>query len=192
MNYDIVGLGLNAIDYLGVAPEYPPLDIKIELDELKIQGGGVPVLIDAGSLRPGVPELLEHVDAVVASHRFAQEYTGETDPMKAARIMHNGRTRVSIVTQGEKGSACVASDGEFYGPAFEVDVVDTTGAGDVFHGAFSFGLAKGWDVRTIVTFASAVAAIKCTKVGGRQGIPSLGQTLTFLADRGYQIPQVGA
>jgi sulfofructose kinase len=67
-----------------------------------------------------------------------------------------------------------------YQPAFKVGVVDTTGAGDVFHGAFSFGLSKGWEIHRIVEFASAVAAIKCTKLGGRAGIPSYDKVIEFL------------
>jgi len=68
-------------------------------------------------------------------------------------------------------------------PAFEVEAVDTTGAGDVFHGAFAFGIAKGWDIKDTVRFASAVAAIKCTKLGGRTGIPTFEETQAFIAAR---------
>ena len=65
------------------------------------------------------------------------------------------------------------ADDEFHTPAFEVNVIDTTGAGDVFHGAYLAGLVKGWDLKRIATFASAVAAIHCTVLGNRKGIPSM-------------------
>ena len=65
-------------------------------------------------------------------------------------------------------------------PGFVVPVVDTTGAGDVFHGAFAFGLARGWDLRRIVEWSNAVAALKCRKLGGRAGIPTFAEVESFL------------
>jgi sugar/nucleoside kinase (ribokinase family) len=67
-------------------------------------------------------------------------------------------------------------------------VVDTTGAGDVYHGAFLVGLLHGWDLRTVATFSSAVAAIKCTQLSGRRGIPSFERTLAFLREHGIDVP----
>jgi ribokinase len=72
-------------------------------------------------------------------------------------------------------------------PAFSVQTIDTTGAGDVFHGGFIFGLLKGWGIEDTIRFASATAALKCTKVGGRSGIPTLDETLKFLAEQGFAI-----
>lgn len=73
--------------------------------------------------------------------------------------------RVVVQTEGEDGSYTITKDDRFHIPAFNVDVIDTTGAGDVFHGAYLVGLCKGWDLRRITVFASAVAAIKCTHLG---------------------------
>jgi ribokinase len=70
-------------------------------------------------------------------------------------------------------------------PAFEVDAVDTTGAGDVFHGGYVYGLLRNWGLVRTLTFASACAAMKCTKVGGRAGIPRLEEVLAFLRERNY-------
>lgn len=145
---------------------------------------GITVLMDAGSIRPGVIDLLQHVDVLIASHRFCCECTGQDDPMTGAEAMSKGGRKISIVTHGEDGCACVTPDGSFHVPAFKVDVVDTTGAGDVFHGAFSFGIAKGWDACKTATFASAAAAIKCGSLGGRQGIPSFDETIAFLNENG--------
>ena len=90
---------------------------------------------------------------------------------------------VVLVTQGQAGSVCHSNGGTFHTPAFEVDVVDTTGAGDVFHGAFIHGLLQGWELGKAAEFASAVAAIKCRQLGGRAGIPTFEKTMEFLADR---------
>jgi sugar/nucleoside kinase (ribokinase family) len=67
-------------------------------------------------------------------------------------------------------------------------VVDTTGAGDVFHGAFLYGLLQGWEARDILQFANAVSALKCTCLGGRTGIPRIEEVWRFLAARGFCTP----
>jgi sugar/nucleoside kinase (ribokinase family) len=69
----------------------------------------------------------------------------------------------------------------------EAEVIDTTGAGDVFHGAFLVGLQHGWPLRDIVSFSSAVSALKCTQLGGRAGIPTMAEALAFLKERGILI-----
>ena len=156
---------------------------------------GIPVVMDAGSVREGSKELVERADCLIASSLFARQFIGEEDPEKAARMMFRqgspelveGR-KISVVTMGEKGSVYVTEEGTFYQPAFEVEVVDTTGAGDVFHGAFSFGLSKDWPFPRIIEFASAVAALKCTKLGGRAGIPTLEQALAFLQSHPLRPP----
>lgn len=134
--------------------------------------GGI-VAMDAGGFTPEVFDILPYVDVLITSFAFAREATGETDPFKCCHTLLNER-RIAGVTRGEEGSWFVTSDGEeFHIPAFEVKVVDTTGAGDVFHGAFAYGLSRGWDAKHCAVFASAAAALKCTKLGGRTGIPTL-------------------
>ena len=101
--------------------------------------------------------------------------------LRTARRLHQklaaqDADKVVGVTAGSNGSYFVAREGEFHQPAFQAPVVDTTGCGDVFHGAFAYGLAKGMALRKIAEFASAVAALKCRKLGGRAGIPSLAET----------------
>ena len=144
---------------------------------------GIPVVMDAGTMREGSIEIAERTDALITSTLYARQFTGQDDPEKAAQMMFNERRLVSGVTLGDQGCVYVTKDGAFHQPAFEVDVVDTTGAGDVFHGAISFGLAKGWPVPRIMEFAAAVAAIKCTKLGGRAGIPSHTEAVAFLRAR---------
>ena len=78
-----------------------------------------------------------------------------------------------------------SDDGDiFTTPAFDVPAVDTTGAGDVFHGGYLYGVLQGWELRRSVTFASAVAAMKCRLPGGRSGIPTRAEVDLFLAGQG--------
>lgn len=143
------------------------------------EAGGI-VCMDAGTFVPGLTDLLPLVDVLIASHAFAQDATGLTDPAECVRALLDNR-HIAGVTWGEKGSWFATSDGaQFHVPAFEVDVIDTTGAGDVFHGAFAFGLSRDWDAEHCARFASAVAALKCTKLGGRAGIPTYDEAEALL------------
>ena len=91
--------------------------------------------------------------------------------------------KVVAVTSGVEGAYFVSSAGAFHQPSFKVPVVDTTGCGDVFHGAFAFGLAQDWELPKIARFAAAVAALKCRKLGGRAGIPTFEETEKLLAEQ---------
>ena len=144
---------------------------------------GIPVVFDGGTARGGSDLMVDHADYAVVSHRFARTFTGEDDPEAGARKLFRGRHRLAAVTMGDAGCVYVTAEGTFYQPLFEVDVIDTTGAGDVFHGALSFGVSKGWPIPESIEFASAVAAVKCTELGGRMGIPSLPEALVFLRER---------
>jgi len=90
------------------------------------------------------------------------------------------------VTMGDQGAAGWDSvGGRFYTQkAFSVPVKDTTGAGDVFHGVFAFLVARGWEIRDIMRYASACAACACREVGGRSGIPTMNELKRFLSETG--------
>jgi sugar/nucleoside kinase (ribokinase family) len=148
---------------------------------------GIPVVMDAGSVREGHEELMLHVDYLITSETFARTYTGMDDPREAAQSMFTGRRTLSAVTLNERGCIWATKEGIFHEPAFSVEAVDTTGAGDVFHGAFAYALALGWQIEQCIRFASAVAAIKCTKLGGRAGIPTKQETLNFIMDQGKSV-----
>jgi len=141
-----------------------------------VKKAGGEVIIDAGSPRRNIGDLLALVDHLVASNRFSLDFTQEVDPGKAAlKLAHMGFKSV-VITSGHRGCVGATPDGELYQQeAFNVDVVDTTGAGDVFHGAYIYGLIQGWELSQILKFASATAALKCTRLGGRRGIPELGE-----------------
>ncbi len=143
---------------------------------------GTTVLLDAGSMVPRIGEVMALTDIVIASEKFAERFTGETEPENALKKMFGGNTKFIAVTLGENGS--IGWDGKqlYRQAAFPVDVVDTTGAGDVFHGAFAYKYVNGGNWPECMRFASAVSALKCTKFGGRTGIPTLAETEKFLRE----------
>ncbi len=143
---------------------------------------GVTVVIDAGSMREGSLELVKMSDYFIASEDFARQHYNGNNPKAAATDLLGLGAETVIVTLGEKGSISVSKKSYLYQPAFKVEAVDTTGCGDVFHGAFIFGLLQRWDLNKIMRFASATAALKCRKVGGRTAIPDLREVEEFLEE----------
>jgi ribokinase len=143
----------------------------------------VPVMLDAGRVRGGMLELARLSDYVVASEEFARDmdlpdyFADGTGFLRRARGLFPG---VFTVTCGERGSVTLMNEEVVHQPAFGVETVDTTGAGDVFHGGYAFGLLKGWPLGDTLRFASALAAMKCRHLGGRAGIPSLEAVMEFL------------
>lgn len=141
---------------------------------------GVKIIMDAGSMRQRIKDFFPLVDYFVCSQDFIKSFAGKKSKEQAMVEIQKYGCKWVVVTLGEQGS--IGFDGkEFYQqPAFSVKVVDTTGAGDVFHGAFIFGLLQCWNLSQNLLFSNAVAALKCTKFGGRAGIPNLEQTRIFL------------
>lgn len=142
---------------------------------------------DGGPISRDMIELIQYVDILICGSGFGQSLTGHADLRQAGEAILAMGPGVAVQTEGKDGSYTVTSGDYFHTPAFEVDIVDTTGAGDVFHGAYLAGLLHGWDWRTVAQFASAVAALKCTKLGGRLGIPCLPEVISFLRMRGIAI-----
>lgn len=148
----------------------------------KARKRNIPVMLDAGRMRENMMELAHMCDYVVGSEEFAREFSGSDsfEPEKVIRQMETFGAKAVTITLGEKGSITLSDNKIFTTPAFTVDVVDTTGAGDVFHGGYIYGLLQKWDIMEVVRFASAFAALKCRKLGGREGIPELKETMDFL------------
>jgi ribokinase len=146
------------------------------------RAAGTLVSLDGGAGEdwPGLVELLNWTDVLVVARAFASRRTGVDDPAQAAAALLGYGAREVVITDGERG--CWYRDAELalYRPSFSVPVVDTTGAGDVFHGAYLYALLQGWQPAQRLAFASAAAALKCTQLGGRRGIPTLGQVSDFL------------
>lgn len=157
---------------------YPSLAIAAAAEA---KAHGVPVVADVMLHRS--PELMKLVDVLIAPRHIASMLGLEHDLHAALDAIHEMGPGVAVITLGADGWVYSDAMGKGRGDAFQVDVVDTTGAGDVFHGAFAYGVAGGWDTPTSCEFAAAVAAIKCTKRGGRTGIPTLEQAVEFLRER---------
>ena len=140
----------------------------------------IPVLLDAGTLRDGVRELLPFVTILIASELFARQYSGEDDLKKAIFKLAEVGAEVTGVTMGKEGSMTLDNGKILHCPAFRIDPVDTTGAGDVYHAGFGVRYLETHDLMDCMRFASAVSAIKCLKLGGRAGIPTRAQVDEFL------------
>jgi len=141
---------------------------------------GVLVNFDAGTLREGVRELLPYADILIASEAFARAWSGESDLERALPKLAEIGAKVTGCTMGEKGSM-VYDGGKFIKcPAFKIRPVDTTGAGDVFHTGFAVRYLETRDLYECQRFGAAVSAIKCLKLGGRDGIPTRAAVDEFL------------
>ncbi|MBF0345040.1 MAG: sugar kinase [Nitrospirae bacterium] len=152
-------------------------DVSIELAS-RAHSLGIPVMLDAGSLRQRSLELIPMCNYVVASERFSREMSANHE--ETLKILLRMGVCTATITLGAQGSITLQGDRLVQQPAYKVQVVDTTGAGDVFHGGYIYGLLMGWPIKEILRFSSAVAAIKCTKPGGRSGIPSFSEAMGFI------------
>ena len=141
---------------------------------------GVKTVLDAGSVHRGTEGLMDKVDHLVCSRRFAVELTGESDPERALPKLYEHNSSV-VITLGEQGLIWKTESGQGRLPAFTIDVVDTTGAGDAFHGAFAACVALNKDWEYALKYSSAVAALCCTKLGARIGIPKEDEVEEFLS-----------
>ena len=147
---------------------------------------GVTVMLDAGRLRPGMPEIIRHCDYLVAAEQFAFDMGWSLEPAAFGEAAGRTGAPVVTVTRGPRGSITWCStEGIFEMPAFPVAAVDTTGAGDVFHGGYLYGVLQKWPLSDTIRFASACAAIKCMKSGGRAGIPNLQEVMAFLQNHAF-------
>jgi sugar/nucleoside kinase (ribokinase family) len=146
------------------------------------RAAGVPVVADLDDIYPGVDALVEKIDYLVASRDFPGRLTGESNLKTALREI---QTRYGCVltaaTLGPDG--VLAWDGErfHYAAAYRVPVVDTTGAGDIFHAGFIYGLSQGWALERQLDFSCAAAALNCMHEGARGGIRSVEAIETLMA-----------
>lgn len=138
----------------------------------------IPVMLDAGKVRDGMLVLARLSDYIVASEEFGRGL--KLKPKEALAYLASSNPRAVTMTLGRKGSVTWHEGRISSQKAFKVKAVDTTGAGDVFHGGYIYGLLQGWGIEKTVEFASAFAALKCRKPGGRTGIPTLSETLRLI------------
>jgi sulfofructose kinase len=142
---------------------------------------GIPVTVDVDTIYPGFEQVLPNVDYLVASTEFPSAWTGEKDPFRALELIQNEYgMKVAAMTLGLNGSLARAG-GEFhYAPGFVVECVDTTGAGDVFHGAFCYAVLQRMEMRRALDFSNAMAALNCMALGARGGIHGVDEVTAFM------------
>src|SRR5438552_1054716 len=184
---DVVGVGLNATDTLIPVAHYPARGSKIEFRSAKVlpggqvataataagsaRGAGVPVVAVLVELYPGVETLLNSVDYLITSRDIPGRLTEESDLRKSLPALKKRfGSRLAAATLGEEGVLAWDGTSFQYAPAFRVETLDTTGAGDIFHAGFIYGLLQGWSTQRQLDFACAAAALNCTAIGARGGI----------------------
>ena len=189
----------DAKGFIGAADDWPGADVIQSARVLFVDHFGLPGMIRAARLarEAGIPvvgdfekeseppfaDLLALVDHLIVSSSFAQKSTGKSDPGAAAEALWTKGRKVVVVTCGVEGCWYVSGEEPRtvrHQPAFSVKTVDTTGCGDVFHGAYAATLATNDDLADRIRFASAAAALKATKSGGQAGIPSREAVEEFL------------
>jgi sulfofructose kinase len=134
----------------------------------------IPVTVDVDTIYHGFDRVLPHVDYLVASSEFPVQWTNERDPFRALEmIQEEYRIPVAAMTLGAHGALARMHGRFIYSPAFVVNCADTTGAGDVFHGAFCYAVLQNMPMRETLEFSNAMAALNCTALGARGGISTI-------------------
>jgi sulfofructose kinase len=178
-------------DALALKPEDIPAEVITSARLLLIDGhdtegvaraaaiarrAGIPVTVDVDTIYAGFDKVLANVDYLIGSTEFPSRWTGERDPFAALeRIQKQYGMRVAAMTLGAAG-ALARFEGRFhYSPGFVVNCVDTTGAGDVFHGAFCYAVLQHMSIPDALDFSNAMAALNSTALGARGGIATAEQ-----------------
>jgi sulfofructose kinase len=139
---------------------------------------GIPTIIDVEMVRPGIADLLQNIDAIIAAEAFPVALTGYEDLGRALEVMgRDSGASVVCVTLGSAGSLAWCNGREIRTPPFQVDCVDSTGAGDVFRGAFAAGCLAmpDGDIEDVLRYANAAAALNCRALGSRGALPTAGE-----------------
>jgi sulfofructose kinase len=132
---------------------------------------GIPVSVDVDTIYQGFDRVLPYVDYLIASSEFPARWTNFDDPFRALEtIQKEYGMRVAAMTLGAHGALALVEGSFIYSPAYVINCVDTTGAGDVFHGAFCYSVLDGMPIGEALDFSNAMAALNCTAIGARGGI----------------------
>lgn len=192
----------NAAGVIGPSPTEPSEEVIRSAGVLLVDHVGLEGMVRAARIarRAGIPvvadlerqdgalfdDLLAATDHLILPYEFACSISGAKDGPSAVRALWAGDRAAVVVTRGAEGSWYLTSEepGQvFHQPAFRVEVVDTNGCGDVFHGAYAAGLSEGMNAAERVRFAAGVAACKATRAGGQKGIPTRAEAVKFLEGR---------
>ncbi|MGB6200916.1 MAG: PfkB family carbohydrate kinase [Candidatus Acidiferrales bacterium] len=138
------------------------------------RGAGIPVTLDVDGVYSGIQVLLEDVDYLISSRNFPARLIDDSNPLTSLPSMtRKFGSRLVAATLGREGVLAWHESRFHYCPAYRVPTVDTTGAGDIFHGGFIYGLLQNWPLDRILDFACAAAALNCGALGARAGIGSV-------------------
>ncbi len=142
---------------------------------------GIPVTVDVDTIYHGFDRVLANVDYLIASSEFPVQWTNERDPFKALRmIQQEYGMKVAAMTLGAHGALALTEGRFVYSPAFVVNCVDTTGAGDIFHGAFCYAVLNNMPIDEALEFSNAMAALNCTALGARGGVATVEQARALI------------
>lgn len=165
---DAISLSHYTAKVLLVDGHQPLLSLKL-IEEA--QQMGIPTVLDAGSVNDGTQLLYNKVDYLVTSEKFARDFSGESDPRTALACL-DGAAPFIASTWGSDGVYWQNEYGQHHTPAFDIEAVDTNGAGDAFHGAFALGVAQGLSHPENIRRSCATGALTCLKAGARLAIPT--------------------
>lgn len=125
-------------------------------------------------------ELFPHIDYIIPSYIYASKFTNEIDVWRACEKLMAYSPKAVIITKGCEGCYVLTENNKKHIPAIKINAINTTGAGDTFHGGFISALNNGYNVFEACSFANAVAALKCTKPGGISSIPTTEEVYKFI------------
>jgi sugar/nucleoside kinase (ribokinase family) len=146
---------------------------------------GTPVTSDLEHLNDRTEELIATVTYPILNQHLAEVLTGERDPERSLRKLRRLNPGTICVTLEAQGAAALEGDRFYISPAVPVTVVDNTGAGDVFRGAFIHGVLRQWPITDILRFANAAASLSCTRLGAIASVPTRDETRRLLAEPAY-------
>jgi sugar/nucleoside kinase (ribokinase family) len=146
-------------------------------------GAGVPVVCDVDHVTSRTWDLLGQTSWAILAEHVPEQLTGVAGSNQAARALSLKLGVPVVVTLGARGALGVVGEDVAHAPAYRVPAVDTTGAGDVFRGAFIYGLLQRWPIEAMLQFANAAAAASCTRLGAMGGVPDLGEVERLRAGR---------
>ena len=173
-----------AIDFSSITPKVILFDgheLQLSNSLLKrVRNEGIPTVLDAGSVHEGTLSLMAQVDYLVCSEKFAGQLAGN-EKIALAHLAEISST--VVITLGERGLIWQRGSERGALSAFPVNAIDTTGAGDAFHGAFAAAVSSGMNWLDILRYASAAGALCCTKIGARSGLPSKEEHLALFDTR---------
>jgi ribokinase len=159
--------GTSAVHLDGRHPE-----LQLSIAE-RARKHGVATFLDVGSARDGAAPLLPFIDHLVVASEFARYHSGTRSVRLATRHLWQDNMETLTITLGKQSSVGLDGTSFFRQPSVPIEVVDTTGAGDAFHGGYIYGILNGMSLPATLRCASAVAALNCRALGGREGLPTV-------------------